>query len=67
MKTQPLPLLLFILIVSIFISCSPTVAVYQETGQRKLLKEINSEIRASGLKTNLGIKVVLEAQMKVVN
>ncbi len=58
MKTQPLPLLLFILIVSIFISCSHTVAVYQETGQRKLLKEINSEIRASGLKTNLGIKVV---------
>lgn len=58
MKIQPLPLLLFILLVSIFISCSHTVAVYQETGQRKLLMEINSEIRASGLKPNLGIKVV---------
>ncbi|NOZ03872.1 MAG: D-alanyl-D-alanine carboxypeptidase/D-alanyl-D-alanine-endopeptidase [FCB group bacterium] len=56
MKKFPCLLLLFA--IGIFTACTSTKALYQVSGNRKLVAQINKTIRSSGLKANLGIKVV---------
>ncbi|MBT3478254.1 MAG: D-alanyl-D-alanine carboxypeptidase/D-alanyl-D-alanine-endopeptidase [Candidatus Marinimicrobia bacterium] len=49
---------IYLLILVLIFGCTNTPTIYQESGQPTIRKEINELINASGLLTNLGIKIV---------